>query len=257
MIAALVPSLVLFARHGTAARKMRIPVRAVPRPRRDRRALRRRPAPRRVPRSDLMEFSPVSNEEEHPEALRLCRRPVRRLDGRLAGRLDATRRRSTEHSDLVAQLIGDSGLLAPDKLEAVRTRARGGSFSRALLDEGFAHSLGVARNLAEQYHLPLVDLAVEGVDAEASEDDPAAGARARLRDPVRLRRQSGCGSGSPSRRTCRGSTSSGSRRVTRPSSRSSPREDVLTELRRLGARVGGAERRADGRRGRDRRATRG
>ena len=72
--------------------------------------------------------------------------------------------KSDDHSELVAQLVGDSGLLPPDKLEAVRTRARGGSFSRALLDEGFAHSLGVARNLAEQYHLPLVDLAVEGVE---------------------------------------------------------------------------------------------
>jgi type IV pilus assembly protein PilB len=73
-----------------------------------------------------------------------------------------------EQSDLVAQLVRDSGLLSPDKLDAVRHRARGGSFSRALLDEGFANSLGVARNLAEQYHLPLVDLAVEGVSSEAT-----------------------------------------------------------------------------------------
>jgi type IV pilus assembly protein PilB len=73
-----------------------------------------------------------------------------------------------EQSDLVAELVRDSGLLAPDKLDAVRLRARGGSFSRALLDEGFANSLGVARNLAEQYHLPLVDLAIEGVSSEAS-----------------------------------------------------------------------------------------
>src|SRR5262245_12992706 len=80
--------------------------------------------------------------------------------------------RTSEQSDLVAQLVGDSGLLSPERLEAVRTRARGGSFSRALLDQGFAHSLGVARNLAEQFHLPLVDLAVEGVDAEASKIIP-------------------------------------------------------------------------------------
>src|SRR3954452_9828987 len=79
---------------------------------------------------------------------------------------------SEDHSELVAQVVGDSGLLAPDKLEAVRTRAQGGSFSRALLDEGFAHSLGVARNLAEQSHLTLVDLAVEGVNAEAAKMVP-------------------------------------------------------------------------------------
>jgi len=50
----------------------------------------------------------------------------------------------------------------------VRTRAVGGTFSQALIDEGFASALGVARTLAEQYHLPLVDLAVAGVDTEAS-----------------------------------------------------------------------------------------
>jgi type IV pilus assembly protein PilB len=75
---------------------------------------------------------------------------------------------ANEQSDLVAQLVRDSGLLSPEKVDAVRQRARGGSFSRALLDQGFANSLGVARNLAEQYHLPLVDLAVEGVSSEAT-----------------------------------------------------------------------------------------
>jgi type IV pilus assembly protein PilB len=70
--------------------------------------------------------------------------------------------------DLVADVIAESGLLGPEKLEATRARAAGGSFSQALVDEGFASALGVARKLAEQYHLPLVDLAVAGVDAEAA-----------------------------------------------------------------------------------------
>ncbi len=109
----------------------------------------------------------MSNEEEHPKLW-----PVPSAGEELEDAPTLSEPGMTEQSDLVAQLIGDSGLLAPDKLEAVRTRARGGSFSRALLDEGFAHSLGVARNLAEQYHLPLVDLAVEGVDAEASKMIP-------------------------------------------------------------------------------------
>jgi type IV pilus assembly protein PilB len=79
-----------------------------------------------------------------------------------------------EESELVAELIGESGLLAPEKLERVRVRARNGSFSRALLDEGLANTLGIARSLADQYHLPLVDLAVEGVDMEASKLIPLA-----------------------------------------------------------------------------------
>jgi type IV pilus assembly protein PilB len=46
-------------------------------------------------------------------------------------------------------------------------RLAGDSFSESLVDEGFAGALGVARTLAEKYHLPLVDLAVAGVDADA------------------------------------------------------------------------------------------
>ena len=72
------------------------------------------------------------------------------------------------HGDLVADVIREAGILPPDKVEMVRSRAAGGSFSQALIDEGFASALGVARTLAEQFHLPLVDLAVAGVDGEAS-----------------------------------------------------------------------------------------
>ena len=72
------------------------------------------------------------------------------------------------HADLVAEVIGEAGLLPADKLDQVRRQAVDTSFSQALVDEGFASSLGVARTLAEQYHLPLVDLAVAGVDAEAA-----------------------------------------------------------------------------------------
>src|SRR5215218_11092189 len=42
---------------------------------------------------------------------------------------------TADQSDLVAQVVGDSGLLPSDKLDAVRARAAGGSFSRALLEE--------------------------------------------------------------------------------------------------------------------------
>src|SRR5262245_20868857 len=64
------------------------------------------------------------------------------VGGSFAGTPLGSAEQAEDHSDLVAQVVGDSGLLAPDKLEAVRARAQGGSFSRALLDQGFAHSLG-------------------------------------------------------------------------------------------------------------------
>ena len=70
--------------------------------------------------------------------------------------------------DLVADVIRETGLLPSEKVELVRHRAAGESFSRALVEEGLASALGVARRLAEQYQLPLVDLAVAGVDGEAA-----------------------------------------------------------------------------------------
>jgi type IV pilus assembly protein PilB len=81
---------------------------------------------------------------------------------------EAAEPENREASELVAELVGETGLLRPDELENVRTRAAGGSFSQALRDEGLATALGVARSLAEQYHLPLVDLAEAGIDPEAS-----------------------------------------------------------------------------------------
>jgi type IV pilus assembly protein PilB len=76
------------------------------------------------------------------------------------------------HGDLVANVIRETGLLPAEKIEQVRRRAAGASFSQALIDEGLASALGLARTLAEQYHLPLVDLAVAGVDVMASKAIP-------------------------------------------------------------------------------------
>jgi len=76
-------------------------------------------------------------------------------------------------ADLVAEVIRETGLLDPDKIDLVRQRTgTGASFSQALVEEGFASALGVARKLAEEYHLPLVDLAVAGVDAMATKAIP-------------------------------------------------------------------------------------
>jgi type IV pilus assembly protein PilB len=81
---------------------------------------------------------------------------------------DDSAQADTDQGDLVAAIIRETGLLPPETVDAVRERASGTSFSQALLEEGLASALGVARALAEQYHLPLVDLAVAGVDAEAA-----------------------------------------------------------------------------------------
>ena len=114
--------------------------------------------------------------------------------------------------------------------QARRPAAR---FSQALIDEGFASALGVARTLAEQYHLPLVDLAVAGIDAEASKSIAAAVLERVCAIPFSDRRHAPQGRDHRSRRTCRGSTSSGSPRATRSTSTSRAKNDVLTELRRL------------------------
>jgi type IV pilus assembly protein PilB len=77
--------------------------------------------------------------------------------------------------ELVSEVILGSGLLPADKVDLARVRAAGGgTFADALVEEGFASSLGVARSLAEQYHLPLVDLAIAGVDAGAAKLIPLA-----------------------------------------------------------------------------------
>jgi type IV pilus assembly protein PilB len=74
-----------------------------------------------------------------------------------------------EMAELVSDLLGATQLIPPDKLALVRGRARQtGSLSRALVEEGLASSEGIARILAARHRLPLVDLAVTGVEDEAA-----------------------------------------------------------------------------------------
>ena len=61
------------------------------------------------------------------------------------------------------RLVGDED----EKVDGAEQPAAGDSFSQALIDEE-AGALGLARTIAEKYHLPLVDLGVTGVDAEAA-----------------------------------------------------------------------------------------
>jgi type IV pilus assembly protein PilB len=73
-------------------------------------------------------------------------------------------------AELVADLLAATNLLAEDKLNVVRGRAgQAGSLSKAIVEEGFAASEGVARMLAARHHMPLVDLPLIGVEKPAGD----------------------------------------------------------------------------------------
>ena len=72
-------------------------------------------------------------------------------------------------AELVADLLASTALLSEDKLNVLRGAAgQGGSLAQAIVDEGYAAAEGVARMLAARFHMPLVDLALTGVDPEAA-----------------------------------------------------------------------------------------
>ena len=75
-------------------------------------------------------------------------------------------------AELVIDLLSATGLLPPDKLALVRGRAGQGSLAQAIVDEGVASGEGIARSLAVRYQVPLVDLALAGVDNEAAQQIP-------------------------------------------------------------------------------------
>ena len=76
------------------------------------------------------------------------------------------------NAELVADLLAATGLLSEDKLNVIRGSAGKGSLADAIVSEGYAASEGVARMLAARFHLPLVDLAVNGVNQEAANAVP-------------------------------------------------------------------------------------
>jgi type IV pilus assembly protein PilB len=82
-------------------------------------------------------------------------------------------------TQLVADLLETTGLVAPDRLAAARSRAGTGSIAEALVDEGLAQpaetppaTSSMARIQADHSHLPTVDLAAEGVDKAAAQSIP-------------------------------------------------------------------------------------
>jgi type IV pilus assembly protein PilB len=78
-----------------------------------------------------------------------------------------------ELAELLADLLSATGLVPEDKLAVARGRAgQSGSLAQALVDEGIATSEGIARTFAARYQLPLVDLAVTGIDPVATKAIP-------------------------------------------------------------------------------------
>src|SRR5207245_2325728 len=75
-------------------------------------------------------------------------------------------------AELVADLIAATGLVPADKLALVRGAAGRGSLAQALVDQDVASDEGIARSLAARYQLPLIDLAMTGVDANAAKEIP-------------------------------------------------------------------------------------
>jgi type IV pilus assembly protein PilB len=76
-------------------------------------------------------------------------------------------------AELVVDLLAATGLVPADRLALVRGRTQqGAGLSQAILDENVATSEGIARALATRYQLPLVDLALKGVDPEAAKQVP-------------------------------------------------------------------------------------
>jgi type IV pilus assembly protein PilB len=76
-------------------------------------------------------------------------------------------------AELVADLLASTGLVPADKLALVRGGVSpGGSFAEALIQQDVASSEGVARTLAVRYQLPLVELALTGIDPQATDQIP-------------------------------------------------------------------------------------
>ncbi len=73
-----------------------------------------------------------------------------------------------ESVELLLDLIGATKLVPEDQLALAGSRARQtGAFARALVDEGIATSMGVARHHAAQFRLPLIELESTEIDENA------------------------------------------------------------------------------------------
>src|SRR6266566_3933450 len=90
-----------------------------------------------------------------------------------AGRPLSTPYGVNESVELVIDLLAATKLVPEDKLSLARGRAQQTrSLAAVLVEEGVASSEGIAKMLAARHQLPLVDLALVGVDADAARELP-------------------------------------------------------------------------------------
>jgi type IV pilus assembly protein PilB len=75
-------------------------------------------------------------------------------------------------AELVADVVEQTGLISAEAATTVRARARTGSFSQALIEEGFAAGERVAAALGARFGMPVVDLLEAGVSADAAGEIP-------------------------------------------------------------------------------------
>jgi type IV pilus assembly protein PilB len=75
-------------------------------------------------------------------------------------------------SELVAEVVEATGLLSADALASVRDHSSTGSFSHALVQQGIGSGERVAKDLADRFSMPLVDLPQVGVSREAAHRIP-------------------------------------------------------------------------------------
>jgi type IV pilus assembly protein PilB len=74
--------------------------------------------------------------------------------------------------ELVVDLLETTGLIPEAKVEVLREKAKNTPVVQALIDEGLASSEAIARIIAAQYGLPVVELGNVGIDPLAAEAIP-------------------------------------------------------------------------------------
>ena len=77
-----------------------------------------------------------------------------------------------EVSELVADVVEQTGLLSPADVTLARSAAKTSSFAQALVDEGLAAPARVASALSARFGLPVVDLLEAGVSPDAAKEIP-------------------------------------------------------------------------------------
>ena len=74
--------------------------------------------------------------------------------------------------ELVVDLLETTGLIPAGKIEAVRAAAKTTPVVQVLIDEGLASSEAIARIVAAQYGLPVIELGSTAIDPVAAESVP-------------------------------------------------------------------------------------